>query len=66
VKFINEKCTSLDECLNANFNYESMRSHLASHTRKKSTSKCPRSKDLVPIVFGTLFLVTKKENTKVA
>jgi len=61
VKFINEKITSLDECLNANFNYESMRSRLASHSRKKSSKNCPGSKDLVPIVFGKLIPGTKKK-----
>jgi len=63
VKFINEKFTSLDECLNANFNYESMRSRLASHSRKKSSTNCPKSKDLVPIVFGKLIPGIKKEET---
>jgi len=69
VKFINEKFTSFDECLNANFNYESMRSRLASHSRKKSNKDCPGSKDLVPIVFGRLIPNTNegknaKENAK--
>jgi len=61
VKFINEKFTSLDECLNANFNYESMRTRPASHSRKKNSKNLPRSKDLVPIVFGKLIPGTKKE-----
>jgi len=66
VKFINEKFTSLDECLNANFNYKSMRSRLASHSRKKSSKNCPGSKDLVPIVFGKIIPTNtkKEENSK--
>ena len=48
---MNQKFSSLDNCLNANFQYESMRSRLASHSKltKKNTE---RSNDLVPIVFG--------------
>jgi len=33
VKFINQKFSSLDNCLNANFQYESMHSRLASHSQ---------------------------------
>ena len=48
---MNQKFSSLDNCLNANFQYESMRSRLASHS-KLTKKNSERSNDLVPIVFG--------------
>ena len=51
MKVIYEKFSSLDNCINANFQYESMRSRLATE----------RSHDLVPIVFGK---ISNPSNTK--
>ena len=51
MKFMNQKFSSLDNCLNANFQYESMHSRLASHSQL-TQKKSERSNDLVPIVFG--------------
>ena len=45
---------SFDDCLNACFNYESMRSRLASHPNKLNSSDPPKQEDLVPITFGNI------------
>ena len=60
MKFINEKFSSLDNCINANFQYESMRSRLASQ-QKNPQAISERSHDLVPIVFGK---ISNPNNTK--
>ena len=51
---------SFDDCLNACFNYESMRSRLASHPNKPNSSVPPKQEDLVPITFGNI-LYDKEE-----
>jgi transposase InsO family protein len=55
---MNQKFSSLDNCLNANFQYESMRSRLASHS-KLTKKNSERSNDLVPIVFGKVIPTLK-------
>ena len=52
--------STFDECLNACFKYESMRSRLASHPNKNlSSSNSTKQEDLVPIVFGNLLYTEK-------
>ena len=52
--------STFDECLNACFKYESMRSRLASHPNKNLSSSNPtKQEDLVPIVFGNLLYTEK-------
>ena len=57
---MDEKFTSLDNCINENFQYESMRSRLNTTLNKnKSTESPDKAIDLVPITFGT---ITKKSD----
>ena len=53
VKNYSETFPDFDSCLNANFNYESLRSRLASH-QKNNKNKKPKNEDLVPITFGLI------------
>ena len=45
---------NIDDCINFNFNYESMRSRLASHHSNNSTNNPNTNVDLVPITFGNI------------
>ena len=54
--------THLDDCINANYNYESVRSRLASHPKNQSDND-DQHVDLAPIVFG-LIQNTKENKTK--
>ena len=63
IKLHNEKFSTLDSCLNAHFQYESLRSRLASQNKTKK-HKEPLSEDLVPIVFGTLLPTGKDTKNK--
>ena len=69
VKEHTESFLNLDDCINANYNYESLRSRLVSHSNsnknyKKFTSSM--QEDLVPIIFGELIPEDKirKNNSK--
>ena len=56
--------STFDECVNACFKYESMRSRLASHPNKNlSSSNSTKQEDLVPIVFGNLLYKEKALNS---
>ena len=44
----------IDDCINFNFNYESMRTRLASHHSNNSTNNPNTNVDLVPITFGSI------------
>ena len=61
-----EKFLTLDQCINSTFSYESLRSHLTSHTNKKlSKNKIKETvnqTNLFPITFG--FLISKERNVK--
>ena len=46
--------STFDECLNACFKYESMRSRLASHHTNTSKNNPNTNVDLVPITFGNI------------
>ena len=54
--------THLDDCINANYNYESVRSRLASHPKNQSDND-NQHVDLAPIVFD-LIQNTKENKTK--
>ena len=54
IKLGNEMLTCLDDCINSNFNYESIRSRLASQAKNKNRMIKEKIEDLVPIVFGTI------------
>ena len=65
VKLENEVFSCLDNCINNNFNYESIRSHLASQTKNKNLVENSNTKDLISIVFGTIMRHgSKKINDK--
>ena len=51
IKLHTETFTTFDSCLNANFQYESLHSRLASHP-KTNKNKKPLPEDLVFIAFG--------------
>ena len=61
-----EKFLTLDQCINTNFNYESLRSRLTGYHNKKlsknKTKKKINQTDLVPITFGVL--ISKERNSK--
>ena len=54
----NEVFTCLDDCINANYNYQSVRSQMGSH-RNNLKDKENTHLDLVPIVFGTIEVIIK-------
>ena len=54
IKLYSESFSNLDDCINSNFNYESMRSRLASHPNKTITKNSSENTDLVPITFGLI------------
>ena len=54
IKCYTESFNNLDDCINSNFNYESMRSRLASHHNKNNSEKYSENTDLVPITFGLI------------
>ena len=54
IKLENEVFTCLDDCINNNFNYESIRSCLVSQDKNKNRVENNNSEDLIPIVFGTI------------
>ena len=54
IKLYSESFSNLDDCINSNFNYESMRSRLASHPNKTNTKNSSENTDLVPITFGLI------------
>ncbi len=62
IKLGKENFTHLDDCINANYNYESVRSRLASHPKNQS-DKDDQHVDLAPIVFG-LIQNTKENKNK--
>ena len=45
---------NIDDCINFNFAYESMRSRLASHHSNNLTNNPNTNVDLVPITFGNI------------
>ena len=45
---------NIDDCINCNFAYESMRSRLASHHSNNSKINPDTNVDLVPITFGNI------------
>jgi len=53
LKHYTKTFSNFDSCLNANFNYESLRARLASHSKTKQNKK-PMDEDLVPITFGLI------------
>ena len=61
---------NIDDCINSNFTYESMRSRLASHHTNNSKNNPNTNVDLVPITFGNiirakvcfLYLIIGREN----
>ena len=57
---------TLDQCIDSNFNNESLRSRLTSHINKKlSKNKIKKTNnqiDLVPITFGVL--ISKERHSK--
>ena len=53
---------SIDDCINFNFNYESMRSRLASHRSNNSTNNPNTNVDLVPITFGNIISRVNNHN----
>ena len=59
---MNEAFMSLDECLNANYQYDSLRSRLVSHNNKQWINTVKNKvQDLVCIVFGTI--INNETNT---
>ena len=54
IKCYTESFNNLDDCINSNFNYESMRSRLVSHHKKNNSEKFSENTDLVPITFGLI------------
>ena len=54
IKLENEVFTCLDDCINSNFNYESIRSRLVSQAKNKNRVENNNSEDLIPIVFCTI------------
>ena len=52
IKLENEVFTCLDDCINNNFNYESIRSRLPSQSTNKNRVENTNTEDLIPIVFG--------------
>ena len=54
--------THLDDCINANYNYESVCSRLASHPKNQSDND-DQHVDVAPIVFG-LIQNTKENKTR--
>ena len=54
IKLYTESFNNLDDCINSNFNYESMRSRLVSHHNKNNFEKFSENTDLVPITFGLI------------
>ena len=62
IKLGKENFTHLDDCINANYNYESVRSRLASHPKNQSDND-NQHVDLAPIVFD-LIQNTKENKTK--
>ena len=55
----------LDDCINNNFNYKSIRSRLVSQSKNKNGVENNTAKDLIPIVFGTIVRsVRKNANNK--
>ena len=54
IKLYSESFSNLDDCINSNFNYESMRSRLASHPNKTNTKNSSENTDLLPIIFGLI------------
>ena len=61
IKLYTESFSNLDDCINSNYNYESMRSRLASHHNKNNTENFSENDDLVPITFG---LIVSKFDSK--
>ena len=61
-----EMFLTLDQCINSNFNYESLRSRLTSNTNKKSSkneiNNTINQTGLVPIIFG--IFISKERNSK--
>ena len=53
IKLGKDNFTHLDDCINANYNYESVRSHLASHPKNQSDND-DQHVDLASIVFGLI------------
>ena len=53
-KIENKVFTCLDDCINNNFNHESIRSCLVSKAKNKNRVENNNSEDLIPIVFGTI------------
>ena len=57
LKLHRENFLNLDDCINANYNYESLRSRIVSHLnsdKNNKNSKSSTQEDLVPITFGEL------------
>ena len=54
IKLEKEVFTCLDDCINNNFNYESIRSRLVSQGKNKNRVENNNLEDLIPIVFGTI------------
>ena len=61
IKLYTESFSNLDDCINSNYNFESMRSRLVSHHNKNNTENFSESDDLVPITFG---LIVSKFDSK--
>ena len=55
VKFMNEVFMSPEECLNANYQFGSLKSCLTSHNNKQLINTVKNKvQDLVPVVLGTI------------